>query len=421
MTTLHALRRTYALSFSELATHTAVPVRRLAEFEYHGQPLSPTEHQSLAAFFGVAEQTLEGGFVARHVAQPALTQPQAQALAMIAAVAALAWSLRLGQPVRPGSAGQPVLAGIGTGAQAGNRSFNKLSRPLGLPTPTAIPTVTAAPTAIPTATAAPTATPEATTVPTNTLLPTATAEPTIMPTTTPSPTMTAEPTTVPTATPAPTATAEPTTVPTATPAPTATAEPTTVPTATPAPEPPATSRPLRASRLWRPTAVPRLALAQSGPRQAGRQQGQPVRSALNLSDETAPHRCPVLPTRGRVIVTQGYGVGTHAPVELWGGLDLAVAGGPNEGATVVAAHAGYVQVALDSWPGGNFVSISGDSGWRTGYAHLATVTVESGQYVQAGTPIGTIGKSGNTTGPHLHYESWYNGVNLDPSPRLFCR
>ncbi|MDP9311043.1 MAG: M23 family metallopeptidase [Chloroflexota bacterium] len=360
MTTLHALRRTYALSFSELATHTAVPVRRLAEFEYHGQPLSPTEHQSLAAFFGVAEQTLEGGFVARHVAQPALTQSQAQALAAIAAVAALAWSLRLGQPASTGPAGQPVLAALSTGAQSGLHSFNKLSRPLNLLTPTVIPT----------ATAAATATPEATLVPTTTPAPTATPEPTVMPTTT---TLS---------------------------------------------EPTATSRPLRAFRLRRPTVVPRLVQAQPGTRQAGRQQGL---SALNLSDDTVPRRCPVLPARGRVVLTQGYGVGTHAPAHLWGGLDLAVAGGPTEGATVVAAHAGYAQIALDSWPGGNFVSISSDSGWRTAYAHLATVLVEPGQYVQAGTPIGTIGKTGNTSGPHLHYESWYNGVNVNPTPHLFCR
>lgn len=376
MTTLHALRRTYALSFSELATHTAVPVRRLAEFEYHGQPLSPTEHQSLAAFFGVTEQTLEGGFVARHVAQPALTQSQAQALAAIAAVAALAWSLRLGQPASTGPAGQPVLAALSTGAQSGLHSFNKLSRPLNLLTPTVIPT----------ATAAATATPEATLVPTNTPAPTATSEATVMPTTTP--------------------------------APTATPEPTAMPTTTPLSEPTATSRPLRAFRLRRPTAVPRLVQAQPRTRQAGRQQGL---SAFNLSDDTVPQRCPVLPARGRVVLTQGYGVGTHAPADLWGGLDLAVAGGPTEGATVVAAHAGYVQVALDSWPGGNFVSISSDSGWRTAYAHLATVLVEPGQYVQAGTPIGTIGKTGNTSGPHLHYESWYNGVNVNPTPHLFCR
>lgn len=377
MTTLHALRRTYALSFSELAVQTAVPVRRLAEFEYQGHPLTPTERQSLAAFFGVTEATLEGGFVARHVAQPMLTQSQAQAMAAIAAVAALAWSLRLGQPSGGSPSGKPVLAAMNTGVMTGPGGFNKLSSRFEVMTPTTPPTATLEPTA----------------------------------------------TTVPTATPPPTSTTEPTALPTSTPAPTATPEPTPIPTATALPQPTPTPRPLRAFRLRkRPTPVPQLVQAQPA-REAPQavRQAQGGLPAFNLSDDGEPKRCPVLPHRGRVILTQGYGVGTHAPAELWGGLDLAVAGGPTEGAAVVAAHAGYVQVALDSWPGGNFVSISSDSGWRTAYAHLATVVVESGQYVQAGTPIGTIGSTGNTTGPHLHYETWHNGVNVDPLPTLFCR
>ena len=373
MTTLHALRRTYALSFSELAVQTAVSVRRLAEFEYQGQPLSPTERQSLAAFFGVAEATLEGGFVARHTAQPMLTQSQAQAMAAIAAVAALAWSLRLGQPSDVSPGGKPVLAAMNTGVMPDRGGLNQLSSRFEVMTPTA------------------------------TQEPIATA--------------------VPTATPFPTATPEPTPPPTATPEPTATFEPTVIPTATALPEPTATPRPLRAFRLRKqPTPVPHIVQAQpASEAPQAVQQAQSDLPAFNLSDEGEPERCPVLPARGRVILTQGYGVGTHAPAELWGALDLAVAGGPTEGTPVVAAHAGYVQVALDSWPGGNFVSISSDTGWRTAYAHMATVVVESGQYVQAGTPIGAIGSTGNTTGPHLHYETWHDGVNVDPLPTLFCR
>lgn len=119
-------------------------------------------------------------------------------------------------------------------------------------------------------------------------------------------------------------------------------------------------------------------------------------------------------------MTQGYDVGTHAPASQWGALDLAVAGGTTEGTTVVATHSGYVRVALNTWPAGNYISVASDTGWRTGYSHLQTVLVNNGDYVEAGTPIGTIGSTGYSTGPHLHYDTWLDGVNLDPSPVLSC-
>lgn len=327
MTTLHDLRRTYALSFSELAVLTAIPVRRLAEFEYHGIPLSQTEQHSIAAFFGVADQALEGGFVSRHATQPTLTKQHAQAFAMLTVTAALAWSLRVAQPAM--------------GDMLDNmRNMSAASLPFSLVEP-----ATATPTTVPTAT------------PTMTPSPTATA------TMTPSPTMT----------------------PTATPEPTPTTEPSPTPTAV-------------------PTAQPK-----------------PIQPQLETSSGGVPHRCPVVPARGRVVITQGYGVGTHAPAAQWGALDLAVGGGVTQGTTVVASHSGHVRVALNTWPAGNFVSVSGDEGWRTSYSHLQTVLVQSGDYVEAGTPIGTIGSTGHSTGPHLDYQTWHNGVNVDPSPVLSCK
>lgn len=369
MTTLHALRRTYALSFSELAVLTAVPARRLAEFEYQGQPLSVDERRSLASLFGITEQAIEGGFVSRHTAQPTLTQTQAKALAALAAVAALAWGLRLNQPQLSSGTNHFAAASMANGVNAARQLRSAAITVTPEPTITVEPTATAAPTEVPTA------------------LPTATS--------------------VPTATTAPTATPEPTMLPTSTP------EPTAVP-------PTPTKRPIRAFRKKpQPTPAPQIVQVPQAAQTV--QKAQAVGPAVNLSDNGEPHRCPAVPARGRVILTQGYGVGTHQPADQWGAVDLAVAGGATEGTTVVATHAGYVQVALDSWPGGNFISVVSDSGWRTGYAHLQSVLVESGQYVQAGTPIGTIGSTGHSTGPHLHYETWQNGVNVDPSPHLFCR
>lgn len=130
-----------------------------------------------------------------------------------------------------------------------------------------------------------------------------------------------------------------------------------------------------------------------------------------------PYGCPLQPTSGRVVMTQGYGVGTHEPAEDRGAVDLAL-GTPAEtaGVLVVATHSGSVQVLLDSWPGGNQVTlIDYTTGWRTNYAHLSEVLVEQGQSVAAGQVIGLVGETGMATGPHLDYQVWKGSTNIDPT------
>jgi murein DD-endopeptidase MepM/ murein hydrolase activator NlpD len=150
--------------------------------------------------------------------------------------------------------------------------------------------------------------------------------------------------------------------------------------------------------------------------------------AFVASADGTPYGCPVA-TSGRAVITQGYGVGTHAPAAIWGGLDLAVDGdgdgqaevAATRGVLVFAPHAGDARVTLNSWPGGNYVRVTNSqSGWATAYAHLDQVFVSDGQWLEAGTVIGTIGATGQTSGPHLHYEVWRNGVNVDPSPYVRC-
>lgn len=145
--------------------------------------------------------------------------------------------------------------------------------------------------------------------------------------------------------------------------------------------------------------------------------------------EQGPVGCPVRPTAGRVVMTQGYGVGTHAPAAIWGAVDLAVDGdgdgyaevGPSWYAPIVATHDGHVTVSLDSFPAGNHVWVDEPGGvWRTGYAHMALVTVVSGQFVRAGDQIGLLGSTGNSSGPHLDYQVWRSGVNVDPTWLVGC-
>lgn len=99
----------------------------------------------------------------------------------------------------------------------------------------------------------------------------------------------------------------------------------------------------------------------------------------------------------------------------WGGhqaLDIA----SRTGAAVKAADGGFVTVAGGGWNGGygNHVIIDHGNGFVTLYAHLNTIFVKAGETVGAGQQVGTVGNTGNSTGPHLHFEIRYQGYPRNP-------
>ncbi|MCX6127260.1 MAG: M23 family metallopeptidase [Proteobacteria bacterium] len=63
---------------------------------------------------------------------------------------------------------------------------------------------------------------------------------------------------------------------------------------------------------------------------------------------------------------------------------------------------------------GNFVMIAHGYGVVTGYGHNAQNLVIAGKVIKRGEQLATIGQTGRTTGPHLHYEIWVNGRVVDP-------
>ena len=85
------------------------------------------------------------------------------------------------------------------------------------------------------------------------------------------------------------------------------------------------------------------------------------------------------------------------------------------GDTVRAALGGTVD-RVDYQPGGygHYVTISHDGGLETRYAHLSRPLVVPGQYVMAGEPVALSGNSGNSTGPHLHFETRRMGIPFNP-------
>lgn len=93
------------------------------------------------------------------------------------------------------------------------------------------------------------------------------------------------------------------------------------------------------------------------------------------------------------------------------------------GTTVYAAHAGTIEIdTSQGWAGPQLVKVTtGPGSLTTWYAHMQSVSVSRGQTVAAGEPIGQVGKEGNGSGCHLHFEvhlkngSIYGPDNVDPS------
>jgi murein DD-endopeptidase MepM/ murein hydrolase activator NlpD len=82
--------------------------------------------------------------------------------------------------------------------------------------------------------------------------------------------------------------------------------------------------------------------------------------------------------------------------------------------TIKAADNGVVVSAGYDGGYGNKVIIDHQNGYRTVYAHLASISVSPGQTVAGGSKIGVMGRTGNSTGIHLHFEVYKNGRLLDP-------
>ena len=81
---------------------------------------------------------------------------------------------------------------------------------------------------------------------------------------------------------------------------------------------------------------------------------------------------------------------------------------------IYAAKAGTVIVSQYSSSYGNYVVVSHGSGNTTLYGHMSSRKVEVGQYVNQGAVLGITGSTGNSTGPHLHFEVTENGVRVNP-------
>ncbi|XQR04692.1 peptidoglycan DD-metalloendopeptidase family protein [Acetobacterium wieringae] len=112
-------------------------------------------------------------------------------------------------------------------------------------------------------------------------------------------------------------------------------------------------------------------------------------------------------------ITDYFGWRTH-PItgeqQYHSGIDI----GAGMGESVMAAGMGEVIFAGDGGGYGNMVKIDHGDGLITAYAHLSSILASVGDLVDAGDIIGLVGSTGNSTGPHLHFEILQDGVPIDP-------
>lgn len=215
----------------------------------------------------------------------------------------------------------------------------------------------------------------------------------------PTPESTTEPTPTPESTVTPAPTAEPTAVPTATPG--VTAMPTAVPTSTPEP-----SAVPSASPVVTPTPTP-----------SPQPVVNPVKLEHDVLDNVDEECIYLFPVPNSSEITQEYSAEHKA-------IDIAA----SSGSPVYAAEDGavsYVQI----WDGsydttgmmsyGHMVEIKHADGNTTLYAHLSEINVQQGEKVVRGQRIGRVGSTGNSTGPHLHFEVITAEGKADPADYLW--
>ena len=120
----------------------------------------------------------------------------------------------------------------------------------------------------------------------------------------------------------------------------------------------------------------------------------------------------IWPVNGAITSAYGYRIDpfNSGRRQFHTGIDIR----GSTGTPIRAAMAGRVsQIGYDSVLG-NFVTISHHSGYRTVYGHMSVIRTRTGAYVAAGERIGDVGSTGQSTGPHLHFTVYKNGVLVNP-------
>lgn len=152
--------------------------------------------------------------------------------------------------------------------------------------------------------------------------------------------------------------------------------------------------------------------------------GIKITTTIKSSSKTTTSSKEVSSTSSGYYIRPASGPITSPYGPRWGSYHYGIDIGNKRGTTVVAAASGKVvkvvsgcKEGVTSCGGryGNYVTIEHSNGQKTIYAHLQAVSVSVGQVVSQGKKIGTIGNTGRSTGPHLHFQiEKSNGSTIKP-------
>lgn len=125
----------------------------------------------------------------------------------------------------------------------------------------------------------------------------------------------------------------------------------------------------------------------------------------SLSRAASTSSIMYIPSRGSI--TSAFGV-------RWGKMHNGVDIGSPMGDPIYAAMNGKIYYAGWEQGYGNVIKIDHGSGMETIYGHCSSINVSKGQIVKRGEKIGEVGSTGNSTGPHVHFEVRVDGVPQSP-------
>jgi murein DD-endopeptidase MepM/ murein hydrolase activator NlpD len=123
---------------------------------------------------------------------------------------------------------------------------------------------------------------------------------------------------------------------------------------------------------------------------------------------------PSINPAGDVAISAPFGWRVIPWPEFHQGVDLAA----DYGTSVMASAAGTVVTAQYDGGYGNRIDIDHGNGYHTWYCHLERIDVKPGQFVHKAEHIALSGSTGESTGPHLHYQVMLDGKAIDPAPYL---
>lgn len=139
-------------------------------------------------------------------------------------------------------------------------------------------------------------------------------------------------------------------------------------------------------------------------------------AANKLDEATFVAGKPV--TKGWMSSRYGYRADPFTGRSAWhAGVDFA----GKQGSDVVSVASGVVTVAESRYGYGKLVEVNHGNGYKTRYAHCHELKVNVGDIVRKGDVIALMGNSGRSTGPHVHFEVYRNGRNVDPAAYIHRR